>query len=674
MDDTNSKRLRHTASASYVAEPMSSESDFQRTISSLWFRLVSLAVVALVFSLTLALAQGKAQGWTYFLTVPEVAFEVVVRLIAAALAGVFLGTACTAIFAPVLWHFKSSRQRLVDWVTKFFVVLVVFLVSRYALQALIKWSYAWHSHREIYDKALLAGYYLAFALALCTPRGRREVTTSLDCFLGEKVTRRTAIATVVGTAALVATEFALAKLTSVDKTVLPPQRHKNNILLITFDALGAEDMSLYGYRLPTTPNIDAFARKATVFTQYFSSSTFTTPGVATMLTGIYPSESKVYHFPGRVRAADAEKSLPHLMRAGGYATCAFFSNPIAYYLAKSLEHEFDVLPEPIFRQGGLQHLWDASRPLHQDSGIGSRFEEYFDLEKVWSFLARMPANLSMRFRAVESFERAQELLAKLPDGFFMWIHVMTPHDPYLPDSVDRGRFLPEAELRTFEEESGIRWFPHYPPDQQNFVDRRRLGYGEFVATADRAFGSFMSDLEESGRLRDTTVILSADHGESFEGGVYQHFSLYLTRPVIHIPLIIRTPGQQGGRTVAFTADQTSLAPTILELAGLPKPNEMRGQSLVAWLNQDSKGEGKGLAFSQYLAKNSVFKPLRRGALGVIDGQYQYVFYLDTHKGELRPLHEAHIWNLDRSAEYPAQAAALRAALHARFPDLVPIPS
>jgi len=201
------------------------------------------------------------------------------------------------------------------------------------------------------------------------------------------------------------------------------------------------------------------------------------------------------------------------------------------------------------------------------------------------------------------------------------------------------------------------------------LDRCRLRYDEFIATADRGFGSFMSDLENSGKLTNTTVIVSADHGESFEGGVFQHESPYQTRPVIHIPLIIRTPGQQDSRTVAFTADQTALAPTILELAGQPKPDSMRGQSLVPWLNRDGQGAAEGIAFTQYLERNSIFKPLHHGTVGVIDGEYQYVLDLETHKGWLRPLNEAQFWNLDRTAENPARAEALRAAIYSRFPNL-----
>src|SRR5271166_814313 len=646
---------------------MPEQPDLRYTLTSLWFRLMSLAILACVFYEALDLARGKAQGWSFYLTGMEVAFEVLVRLIAASLVGLLLGTVATASMAPILWYFKSCRERLAHWATKAVVLAVVFVLSRHALLLLIKGAAGSRSQTLTSVKVSLLAFYLAFAVALCVPRSRKGLLTSFDGMLSEKMTRRTALVTVVGTAGLVATEYVLSKKLSTVKAALTPQRPKTNILLITFDALSAEDMSLYGRALPTTPNIDAFARKGTVFTKYFSASTFTTPGVATMMTGLYPSESHVYQLDGRVRAENAERSTPHLMRNAGYATGAVFSNPFAYYFAKSLENEFDALPELTYQQGGLQRLWDATSPLHQDSGIGSRIEEYCDLKNVWDFFGRMPGDLYLRCRAVESFEQSQRVLAKLSDGFFLWVHVMTPHAPYLPDVQDRGRFIPYDEQQTLEQDSDAL---HYEPDQQRQVDRSRLLYDEFIVTADRAFGAFMAELENSGKLRDTTVIVSADHGESFEGGVYQHGSPFLTRPVIHIPLIIRRPGQQEGSRVAFTADQTALAPTILELAGQPRPNWMRGQSLVPWLDRNGQGEGEGLAFTQYLAKNSVFKPLRHGTVSVIDRDYQYVVYLDTQKGELRLLNEAQIWSLDRSAENPARAEALRTALHSRFPDLV----
>lgn len=646
---------------------MSKKSDFHSAVVSFWFRIVTVAIIGLAFALVLLLSNGKVQGWTFYLTTPEVIFEVVVRLVFAALTGVVLGTVCTLVLAPFLWYFSSSRERIAGWVVSVAVVVVVFLDSRFALDILIK---SWWAHRgPRFTTALLAAHFLAFVVALCIPRARKELVTSLDGFLGEKMTRRTAIATFAGTAALVATEFVLAKASPAAKAVLVPQRPKSNFVLVTFDALCAEDISLYGYKLATTPNIDAFARKGTVFANFFSGSTYTTPSIGVILTGVYPSENYIYGLSGQVPATNAEKSLPYLMRAAGYATGAFMSNPWAYSLAKSVKNEFDVLPEPVFHPGGVQRLWEATMPLHQDTGFGSRITEYFDLENAWDFVAGAPPDPSFRYRAAASFEHAKEILAKLPDGFFLWVHVLAPHHPYLPDPLDQGRFIPQAELLRFEAEPWSQWKPTYPPEVQGQVDRHRLAYDEYIATADRAFGAFMSDLESSGRLRNTTVIVSADHGESFEGGIYQHQSSYQTLPVIHIPLIIRTPGQQDSHTVSVAADQTALATTILELAGQPRPDWLRGQSLVSWLEKNRPGAGEGLAFTQYLERNSIFKPLHHGTVGVIDGQYQYVLDLDTQKGWLRPLTEAQFWNVDRSTETPARAEALRSAIYSRFPNL-----
>jgi arylsulfatase A-like enzyme len=519
--------------------------------------------------------------------------------------------------------------------------------------------------------AVMVVQVLAFVVALCIPRIRKELLGSLDIFLGQRTTRAIAVATITAAVVLAATELVFAKATHTVRAATISERPKTNVLLVTFDAFTAEEMSLYGYEQPTTPNLDAFARQSTVFTNFYSGSTSTTPCIGVMLTGAYPSESLVYGLAGEVPEAQAEKSLPGAMRAAGYATGAFPTNPWAYYLAKSFKNGFEILPEPAFHPGGLQRLWEITRPLHQDSRIGSRIVEYFDLEAAWDRVQGIEESPSFLFRPTASFEHAKEVLDQLPDGFFLWVHVLAPHHPYLPDSPDQGRYIPEAELQRWVEEPWEHWKPHYDPELQSQVDRHRLAYDEYVLSTDRAFGNFMTDLENTGRLRNTTVIVSADHGESFEGGVYQHQTPYLTRPVIHVPLIVKTPGQQTGRTVAFTADQTALAPTILDLAGQPKPDWMHGESLAKWLAGQDSGAGKGLAFTQYLERNSVFKPLHRGSIGVIDAEYEYIFYLDSQKGALRPLKQAQNWNLDVSAEHPEQATALRAALHGKFPNVVP---
>ena len=621
----------------------------------------------MVFAEAIFLSQGKAQGWTFYLTSAEVVFEVALRLVLAAFAGIALGTISTALMAPVLWRFASSRNLLVDRTAQFATLLVIFLASRFAAQTLIPSLTSWTHRGEFTGKVLMWGYYLAFVAAVCIPRGRKKLLTSLDDFVGKKAARRMVIAVGVTALAVAIVGSGIGRSMSTVSAAAKAQQPKSNILLITFDALSAEDMSLYGCPRPTTPNIDAFAATGTVFTNFFSGSSFTTPSLATIITGAYPSQSHVHQLPGRVRSQDVEKSLPHVMRAAGYFTGAFVSNPWAYYFAESLRSQFDSLRAPVFEKGGAQRFFEATGFLHQNLLFGNRGDEYFDIVSFWNNVRGLPSDGPWEVRPDEVFQLAGDEVAKLPTGYFYWIHVLSPHDPYVPDREDQGRFLPLDKSASLVDEDPLR--QGYPPEHQSVIDEHRLIYDEFIASADRAFGAFMKRLETGGKLRDTTVIVAADHGESFEGGIYRHRSALQTRPMIHVPLIIRTPNQQLGRRVVYTADQTALAPTIFELAGQAKPDRLPGQSLVPWLNGNGEGQGEGMAFTQYLERNSVFAPVRHGTVGVIDGQYQYVLDIATQTGALRPLKEAQFGNIDRSAENPARVEALRAAIFARFPSL-----
>lgn len=642
---------------------------FFSEIKTLWLRLSTVAVVGVLFAEALFLGKQRIQGWTFYLTTSEVVFEVVVRLLFGALAGILLGTILTALAAPFLSHFRSSRDLLISRITNICVVVVLFIDTRYALLTLIQGR----GHGPRFRLAALAAHFAAFVIGLALPRTRKELFGSLDMFLGRKASRGLVYGTVAATLLLVLFEFGLSRSAhTTPAEAATMTRPKSNIVLITFDAFTAEEMSLYGYKQPTTPELDAFAKNSTVFTNYYAGSTSTTPCIGVIFTGGYPTESHVYGLGGQLPSATANQSLATVMTAGGYSTGAFLTNPWAYYLAQSAKNGFEVLPEPVFDPGAVQRLWNVARPLHQDSRFGSRVTEFFDLEILWDWIHGREESPAFRIRPDASFQGAEQVLNQLDDGFFLWVHLIAPHHPYLPDTQDQGRYIPQSELLSFKEEPWELWKPSYDPSVQPQVDRRRLAYDEYIQSTDRAFGEFIQKLEQSGKLKNTTVIVSADHGESFEGGVYQHETPYLTRPVIHLPLMIRTPGQQGQRTVSYVADQTALAPTIVDVAGLSKPSWMHGESLVPWLKGNDLGEGKGLAFTQYLERNSVFRPLHHGSMGVIDSKDQYVFYLDTMKGQLRPLDRAEVWNLDTSSEDPAKAEALRAALHNKFPDAVPV--
>ena len=647
---------------------------FRKVLIGLWLRLVTLAVIGLPIALVPKVLE-KAGGWLFYQTGGQVVFEVSAYLVFVALCGVAFGTLCTAIIAPFLSR-KQSRARIAEIATKVGVAAIAFIDFRILVGVLMVHS-GLRSPRIV--NAAFALYYLAFAVVLLIPRQRKRLVESLDDALEEKNTRRAVIGLGVASAAVAVAGRTMGKSASpAAKLPLATRLPDRNILLITFDALSAEDMSLYGYHLPTTPRIDDFARRGSVFTDFYSTGTFTTPSVATLLTGLYPSEHHVYHLGGQLHGDRARKTVPHLMRAAGFATGASISNPHAYFLNEGLAGDYDFLPDMAYSGRAAGTLWNCISISHRTGVPGGSDHEFWDLDTTLDVIpnraeAHFPnrfAHLNSAFPPRASFAQAQEVLDRLPEGFFLWVHAMAPHVPYLPDGQHSGRFLPTGEMRTKMAQYGLPLAPSiYARAQQHLVDKARLRYDEFLADADDAFGDFISGLERSARLRNTVVIVAADHGESFEGGIYGHQSQYLTRPQIHIPLIIRMPGQQDGHRVKITADQTSLAPTILEIAGVPRPKWMRAESLVPWLDRDDDSGPRRYAFSQYLETDSIFKPLTNGTVSVISGGQQYMLDVASGKGVLRSVAEAHDPHTDHARENPELAETMRLAIYARFPEL-----
>ena len=417
---------------------------FPAVLTRLWLRLMTIAVLGLLVVAAPQLPR-LIDSWRYYDGTGVIVFGSVVRLVFVALAGMALGTIGAAAIAPILLSYPSSAERIAVLATKIAVGLTAVIDASIAAKILIA---------PVIRLAGLSWFpvtiltTLIFAVAFCIPRPRHQIVTSLDGFLGEKTTRRAAITVGIASAGLVAVEHAMGKAgfaTSVRASGSRPSGP--NVLLVTFDAFTAEDMSVYGYRLPTTPRMAEFAARSSVFGNFYSACTFTTPCMATLLTGLYPSEHGVYHLEGRLRGDARARNLPRMMRAGGYATAASTSNPYAYFLQEGLGADFDALPDPPYRTAGFD-LWHATNFLHPRESYSNRTDEYENLEDIRDYLpshlgSRMPrlfGRTKSGFAPSESFAQARQILDRLPDGFFLWVHVLAPHAPYLPDTPWMGRF------------------------------------------------------------------------------------------------------------------------------------------------------------------------------------------------------------------------------------------
>jgi arylsulfatase A-like enzyme len=403
-----------------------------------------------------------------------------------------------------------------------------------------------------------------------------------------------------------------------------------DVYLITIDALRADDMSLYGYSRPTTPNLERFARRAFTFDFFFANSNFTTPATTSIETGKLPWTHRVFHQGGYLRGQAQRETLGTLLEQRGYYTATISSNYFASPLHHKTQDSYDAvgLPESDNLSGtwsrhtnlvGFTTLYTLSGPLLKPLSLLRR---YLDAV-VWSNRYASPAEVV--------FDRARAVVERrdITQPRFVWAHILPPHDPYLPPLPYRGRFLSGDKLTRNYDFLGLR--TDAPPSGIS-VAELRARYDENISYADQVVGDFLDWLDQTGRLDRSIVIVSADHGESFEHDWFTHGGPDLYNGVIRIPLLIHIPGQKRGSRITQAAEEVDLLPTILDLIGGQAPRWGEGASLKLAL-EGEEGPHR-LLFSMNLEPNSTFEPITHGTVAVIDNEFKCIDRLGTQEVSL----------------------------------------
>ncbi len=401
-----------------------------------------------------------------------------------------------------------------------------------------------------------------------------------------------------------------------------------SIVLVTMDAFAAEDC-LYGYRLPTTPNLERLARHSYNFTRFSSTSSFTTCAVSSLLTGMYPFSHRVFQLAGHLPDDLKEKNLPALLKQSGYTTGAIVTNPYAHPLHLRIGNAFTYLPNP-----PMSPWFTPSTSLlqvrHSLLFSNAFLDEKFPYVLLYVFAPAIGSfNHSPVVTEEAIFDSAKEFISSSPTPFFLWIHVFPPHFPYMVRAPFQGKFLKSNEFTTqqdFKAAPGPVWFS---AAEQPTIDKLRLRYDEYLSEVDDQLGRFVEWLSHCPQASNIALVVTADHGENFRH-YFTHASPDLRYPELHIPLLISLPRQTNGFVDARDADLTSVAPTILRLAGIAAPDWMEGRSLLPLEKRTAQS-----SFAMSLAQASVFaKTPARGAIAMTRGDYKYVWYFGSGRETL----------------------------------------
>jgi arylsulfatase A-like enzyme len=394
-----------------------------------------------------------------------------------------------------------------------------------------------------------------------------------------------------------------------------------DIYLVSIDALRAQDMSLYGYNRPTTPNLQRFAQHSFTFENFIANSNLTTPTTTSIETGKLPWSHRVFQLGGFLRNSAQQETLAAQLQQRGYYTAMISSNVFASPFSHSTLESYDAAEyaTPL----GLGGVW-----MSNPASINGQFTLFISLLRRLGSLAGFVDRVIWHrypYPAEAVFDRARALLESRGDAqpMFVWTHIFPPHDPYWPPAPYRMRFAPRER---FDLVRGNQLIPGSTPSEL------RAQYDEMVLYADQVVGNYLDWLERTGRLDRAIVIVTADHGDSFEHGMFLHGGPHLYNGLIHIPLLIHLPGQQQRGSLAQPAQQADLLPTLLNLIGAPVPRWTDGTSLKPAL--EGKALPPGHVFSMSLESANTFHAISSGTLAMMDDEFKYVINLDTQEQAL----------------------------------------
>lgn len=426
----------------------------------------------------------------------------------------------------------------------------------------------------------------------------------------------------------------LAALTPLAAAAVQPPRPQN-LVIIAVDGLRADHLGLYGYARPTSPALDARAASAVVFERAIAQASWTLPSFTTLFSSRDPIDHGIN--TSLVSAESHGDLLAEVLRAAGFQTAGFvgghFLDPI-YGLARGFElyrgdgeAVFRFFPETATQGAEWIRSWGPGR--HFLFVHGNDVHPPFDL-------ARQPPVMRHVFDAGYRGPVDDTLV----DYSFVEAFNGEPGQTPRPDP---------GYLRRVQE------IKNNPRDLAHIVAH----YDAQIRESDEAIKPVFEALAAGGHDKDTVVVLMADHGLEFgeKGKLATGYHLTQYQTVIRVPLIVWVPGLPP-RRVPEPVELMDVAPTLLQLLGVPAPSSYQGRSLVPLL--EGKREPGRLAFSS----SSTLGDSRRDPrmFSVQDERFKLIYDADTRALTLYDLAQDPDETHDASRRRPQDLKRLLRAL------------
>jgi choline-sulfatase len=345
------------------------------------------------------------------------------------------------------------------------------------------------------------------------------------------------------------------------------QPPKPNVLILMADQMVPSALPFHGHPVTRTPAMSGLAEAGVIFDNAYTASPLCSPGRASFMTGLLPSRTHTYD-----NAAEFASEIPtfaHYLRGAGYRTV--LSGKMHFCGPDQLHGFEERLTTDIYPADyGWTPDWD--RPH-------DRPHWYHDMSSVIDAGPCLRSN-QLDFDDEVAFAAERELFSHVrandPRPFCFVVSFSHPHDPFaIPQQwwdmyrdedvpmpaygYDEAHAHPhEQRLRHVCAMNGVEITP------EQIRAARRAYYGA-ISYVDDHIARLLDLLRATGRLDDTVVVLTSDHGEMLgERGLWYKMSFY--EGSARVPLVISAPRWFAPRRVSTPVTTMDLLPTLVGLA------------------------------------------------------------------------------------------------------------
>jgi arylsulfatase A-like enzyme len=362
--------------------------------------------------------------------------------------------------------------------------------------------------------------------------------------------------------------------------------NKKNVILITIDCFRFDFLGYQVNNKSISPHLDELVKEGTLFTQAIVNGPSTPFSFPSIFFSSYPLMDSNFPF-----VSESKVTLAEILSESGYKTAGFNSNP---YLSKYYHYD-----------KGYHYYYDSIKNVKSDDqniGILTKFIKKHKIlknmaVKVLSFL-RLRNKLNLPYERAHSInQKALSWIKEREENFFVWLHYMDTHHPFIPPKKYRNasdRQLLKSEMLLINNPKKV---------SQKELNQLIELYIATIRYVDDSLGEFIEDLKELDLLKNTLIIITADHGEEFKehGGFSHHAKLY--EELIHVPLIFSGPDCQKNVKRNDLVALIDLSPTIIDYLEL-EPNEIfQGTSFLSLITGKSGEYHRDGVISETLTKN-----------------------------------------------------------------------